>query len=68
MCVSAAEEYAKWYEDHKEKKDCQQNYTGSFNGIQKDAAKILWQRSVSERKIRYTEILLDGDAKKSILT
>ncbi|XP_069672172.1 uncharacterized protein [Periplaneta americana] len=73
MCVSAidslganSQEYRKWYEDHLEKGHCQKNYNGSSNAMEKDAAEILWRRSVQNRKFRYTEMLSDGDAKTHI--
>lgn len=56
-------EYAVWYEDHKKSGKCEKNYDGSLGAMEIYAANILWKRSIEVSKMRYTEILSDGDSK-----
>lgn len=70
MCENTANEldknspeYAIWHECHVSSGECQKNYFASSNAMEKDAAEIMWSRSVAERGFRYTTIVSDGDAK-----
>lgn len=59
---SKSAEFNLWYETHKSSGQCQKNYDGSSNAMEKDIGEILWKRSV-ERGFRYNVMLSDGDAK-----
>ena len=52
--------YLQWKANHR---DCNINYSGSSGGMEKEAAEILWQRSVDNFRFRYTTLLSDGDAR-----
>ncbi|XP_048243127.1 uncharacterized protein LOC125376009 [Haliotis rufescens] len=54
-------EFRQWYEGHAGR--CCQNYEGSSNAMEVEAAKRLWSRSLEKHNIRYTCILSDGDSK-----
>lgn len=41
---------------------CNRHYDGSSKSMENAIANILWDRSVSDCKMRYTTILSDGDA------
>ena len=56
-------EFGIWHKDHTESGQCQQNYFGSANAMEKDAALLLWSRSVKEKGLRYTQMVGDGDAR-----
>lgn len=57
------EKYQKWKESHESSGLCQKNYNGSSSSMEKDAAKILWGRSVDLHKFRYRKMVCDGDSK-----
>ena len=57
------EKYQKWKESHESSGKCQKNYNGSSSSMEKDAAKILWGRSVALHKFRYLKMVCDGDSK-----
>ncbi|CAB4043696.1 Hypothetical predicted protein, partial [Paramuricea clavata] len=42
---------------------CQKNYNGSSPAMEKEAARILWSRSVEKHKFRYIDMVCDGDSK-----
>ena len=43
--------------------NCKLNYSGSANGVEVASAKQMFQRSMSERKLRYADYYGDGDSK-----
>ena len=51
-----------WYKKHLEVGNCQKNYSGSSNAMEREAAQIIWQRSIERHNMRYTVILSDGNA------
>ena len=51
--------YDTWFEGFKG--SCQANFTGPSGGMEVEAAKVLWGRSL-EFKMRYTEFIGDGDS------
>lgn len=53
--------YQQWYDAHKDK--CQRNTNCSSGAMEVEGAKILFRRSVEKWKLRYTQMLGDGDAK-----
>ena len=55
------EQYREKLRVHKEKKLCKKNFTGSSNAMDKEAAVILWNRSMT-LKLRYTTMVSDGDS------
>ncbi|KAK3920022.1 Alpha-keto-acid decarboxylase, partial [Frankliniella fusca] len=55
-------EHKLWYEQHLASGMCKKNYDGSSKSMENAIAKILWDRSVSGCKMRYTTMLSDGDA------
>ena len=55
--------YAEWKESHKASGKCQKNYEGSSGSMEKEAAKIMWTRSVEKHNIRYSNMVCDGDSK-----
>lgn len=55
------EEYNKWYGKHK--KNCQLNHHGSAGAMELVGATRIFSRSISDRKLRYTKYLGDGDSK-----
>ena len=57
------EKYQQWKERHASHGDCQKNYEGSSSAMEKEAAKIIWGRSLSKHNFRYTEMVCDGDSK-----
>ena len=42
---------------------CQSNYSGSAPAMEVEAAKVMFRRSISLYKLKYTTVLCDGDAK-----
>lgn len=70
MCCVRADEYGEgtatflaWKKKHEELGECNINFDGSSNAMEKEVAGILWRRSEQECKMRYTVMLGDGDAK-----
>ena len=55
--------YAEWQESHKASGKCQKNYEGSSGSMEKQAAKIMWARSIEKHNIRYKNMVCDGDSK-----
>lgn len=58
---SDSPEFDIWFQGHK--KECNKNYDGSSVSMEVKIAEILWRRSISQAKFRYTTLLSDGDAK-----
>ncbi|KAK7478806.1 hypothetical protein BaRGS_00029905, partial [Batillaria attramentaria] len=54
-------EYAAWLVKHLPA--CEKNFTGSSGMMEVEAARVLWRRSVTRHKLRYTVLLSDGDTK-----
>ncbi len=54
-------EFVQWYEQHKD--NCDINYEGSSNAMEKEAAAILWSRSRVKNIMMYTTFPGDGDPK-----
>lgn len=52
--------YKQWEEKHSEK--CQINYEGSSGGMEGDGALKIFKRSISERNLKYTTFVGDGDS------
>lgn len=57
----SSEEFLDWWEGHQA--FCQANYVGSSGAMESTGAISIWQRSVSKHKLRYTEMISDGDSK-----
>ena len=57
------EKYQEWKENHASHGECQRNFEGSSSTMEKEAAKIIWGRSLSKHNFRYTEMVCDGDSK-----
>ena len=55
----ATPEFSAWYEMHQV--DCQINHTESSGAMEKAAAEIMWNRSLSHG-MRYTKMVSDGDS------
>ena len=51
--------YELWKTDHK----CSINHTGSAPAMEKAGEQIIFQRSITDRKLKYTEFYGDGDRK-----
>ena len=51
------------YQDLKEKHQCQKDYEGSAPGMELTGANLIYGRSVTERNLRYTKYVGDGDSK-----
>ncbi|XP_025097592.1 uncharacterized protein LOC112565918 [Pomacea canaliculata] len=54
------EERKQW--DIKHKDFCTLNYEGSSKAMEKEAALVLWGRSLDKHNMRYTSMLSDGDS------
>lgn len=53
---SDSPEFAIWFEGHK--KECNKNYDGSSGSMEVKIADILWKRSISQTKFRYTTLFV----------
>ena len=53
------DQYDRWKESH----CCTLNYNGSAPGMETVGTKRIFERSLDKRKLRYTELLGDGDSK-----
>ena len=51
--------YNSWHKGHEGK--CSLNFTGSSGAMEKEAALVLWSRSL-DKKLRYTTFIGDGDS------
>ena len=56
-----SEEFKEWYEGHKDQ--CDANYSGSSPAMEAEAALDIWRRSEKQLRLRYTEVISDGDSK-----
>ena len=57
----ASDDFLDWWEEHQG--NCDQNYYGSSVGIEAEGARRMWQRSIEKYKLRYIEVVADGDSK-----
>ena len=48
------QKYEQWKREHEASGKCQKNFTGSSSAMEKQAAKMLWSRSIEKHKFRYT--------------
>ena len=55
--------YEQWKNEHVASGLCQKNFGGSSPAMEKEAAKILWNRSVEKHQFRYIDMVYDGDSK-----
>ncbi|XP_034241620.1 uncharacterized protein LOC117645485 [Thrips palmi] len=68
MCSIRADEFGDtetfqaWKKRHEDLGECNINFEGSSNSMEKEVGLKLWKRSVQECKMRYTVMLSDGDA------
>ena len=60
---STPDKYQEWKNAHMASGHCQKNYDDSSPAMEKEAARILWSRSVDKHKFRYIEMVCDGDSK-----
>lgn len=58
--ITDPEERTAWLATHKD--NCHKNYNGSSGGMEAEAAKVLWGRSL-QHGLRYTTLIGDGDSK-----
>ena len=56
---SDPERYELWNSEHK----CSINHTGSAPAMEKAGAQLIFQHSITNRKLKYTEFYGDGDSK-----
>ena len=59
------QDYKHWLEAHKE--SCDANYAGSSLAMEAEGALRIWRYSVKNLKLRYTTMIVDGDAKTAKL-
>lgn len=52
-----------WKNAHAASGLCQKNYDGSSPSMEKEAARILWSRSIEKHKFQYIDMVCDGDSK-----
>ena len=57
---NGSEKYKQWQEKHSEV--CEINYKGSSSGMEGDGALKIFKRSISERNLKYTTFVGDGDS------
>ena len=57
------EDFDVWVEGHMESGSCSANHDGSSPSMECDGALIIWKRSEEARRLRYTEVISDGDSK-----
>ena len=56
-----SDEFLDWCEGHQA--SCEVNYCGSSSVMESTGALAIWKQSVSKNKLRYTQMILDGDSK-----
>ncbi|CAB3996136.1 Hypothetical predicted protein [Paramuricea clavata] len=59
---SNRDKYQEWKDAHAASGLCQKNYNGSSPAMEKEAARILWSRSVEKHKFRYIDMVCDSKA------
>lgn len=58
---SSSKEFEEWWEEHST--SCDQNHYGSSPAMEAAAALVIWGRSEEKLRLRYTEVISDGDSK-----
>lgn len=58
-----SDDYMIWEYDHFEGGNCEKNYEGPSSGMEQEAARVMWERSIELHKFRYVQMLCDGDSK-----
>ena len=58
---TASDEYLDWWKANQA--SCDVNYCGSSSATELIGAFAIWKRSVSKNKLRYTQMISDGDSK-----
>lgn len=58
---TTSDEFLDWWEGHQA--ECSVNYSGSSGAMEVEGALRIWRRSVDKYKLRYTQIISDGDSK-----
>ena len=58
---TSSDEFLDWCENHQA--SCAVNYCGSSLAMEPTGAFTIWKRSVSKNKLRYTQMISDGDSK-----
>ena len=53
-------EFLDWWETHQDV--CLANYCGSSGGMEVEGAMRIWKRSIQKHRLRYTEMIADGDS------
>ena len=59
--VLSADDFTIWYEKHKD--DCAANYDGSAPMMEVEGTKRMFERSITNRNVRYIKYYGDGDSK-----
>ena len=58
---TSSDEFLDWWEGHQA--SCAVNYCGSSSVMEPTGALAIWKQSVSKNKLRYTQMISDGDSK-----
>ena len=58
---TSSDEILDWWEGHQA--SCEVNYCGSSSAMESTGALAIWKRYVSKNKLKYTQIISDGDSK-----
>ena len=58
---TSSDEFLDWLEG--QQASCEVNYCGSPSAMESTGALAIWKRSVSKNKLRYTQMISDGDSK-----
>lgn len=58
-----SDDFMIWEYQHFEGGLCANNYEGPSSGMEQEAAKAVWERSLPRHNIRFTKMLCDGDSK-----
>ena len=53
--------YEAWLQEHQP--NCEKNYVGTSGGMEKEAAVVMWSRSIAKHGLRYISMVSDGDSK-----
>ena len=58
---TSSDEFSDWWEGHRA--SCEVNYCGSSSVMESTGVPAIWKRSVSKNKLRYIQMISDGDSK-----
>ena len=58
---TSSDEFLDWWEGHQT--SCEVNYCGSSSVMESTGSLAIWKRSVSKNKLRYAQMISDGDSK-----